>query len=1068
MSLLDSAQSLPSNNSSSTITDSTNPAHNDSTDSTTSADQDTASGSHQTPIPSVTSPSVSAPAPASASLLTESHVTSSISSSPGLLINSSASTSSTIVSSAVDAALSSIRPTIASLEDSSASLRTFRVLYDPFLDASKSKNTTVLCRYQDDLTEEDKKDPQDPRRTAANYSYLISKTRRAFKGTLAPVRLERDSNSVVHHGVLVSHLSFSTTTLDLEILFAGCGDILDILIERHPVTGVGLGFGRVVFAGPEAEAAVKKAVETLHGKQMDRGPLKVISDGSGSKFRKAKANVAARIEAAKAKAALAAESSHDRDIYTNDDDMEIDDASTPPPSNMLSPSSSLPSASSSTGSLPVSSSTTSNAPTPTTTIALPLTPSTTPSSKANQQQASGTTPKRVPIPLPPNPRTRVIPLPPKPVPKEDGEIEDGSNRTKTTLSNSTNSTPRVPLPTPRRDWEKTLDLGHSLSLENYRVPPKSREMDPYRASPVPPLLMSPGAIGRPERMKQGGIVPGFHPREDFYDRRGSYFDDMQFPPDRYERYPGRRRPSRSRSRSWSRSRSRERSSSPAWGLEAKLHGLGMRRGRGIHAEKRVPAAENDYSGWQKDLACLIISRDCLPFHRITVENMKQEFDKFGPERIERHGENWYIRFVSLEQARKCHVVLNEKPLLGQRITITLHVPGDDNLPPELLPRKVNAREPGHRRLSDTGRKPNLGGGVSRVKAPTKEESLVRWASDMIMKELFQVFLKDLGSRVIGPTIYDFLNPAIRKAKELERAHTQEQDKDLDSFKGPEGSQLQQDASVGMDEPASGKHISLKPSEQGSSRLSLDAPRHDPKLSIKDAHQLAHPEVLPKLPSFKKRTQTDPNAGHKPRMETDAKRSKKKKRSKDITGRRSRSQNRSHSRSRSSRSRSRSGSRIRYRSRSRSISRSPTPLRSRRNYKTHGRSRSSSRSNSRSRSRGRPSTRYVDSESETERHKSGNKKFERSRHYSSGARSASSQDEDRGPMNSRRLQKKGGKSSRHLSKKGNQMGNKKQPSLRDYLSSSDDGRRADDFLTEFHQRQPQGESSDDYMDEDLLP
>ncbi|KAG0013166.1 hypothetical protein BGZ80_011249 [Entomortierella chlamydospora] len=224
----------------------------------------------------------------------------------------------------------------------------------------------MICRYQDDLTEEDRNDPQDPRRTAANnYCYIISKTRRAFKGALTPIRFERDSNSVAQHGVLVSHLAFTTTTLDLEILFAGCGDILDIIIERHPVTGVGLGFGRVVFAGPEAEAAVKKAVDTLHGKQMDRGPLKVISDGSGSKFRKAKANVAARIEAAKAKAVHTVESNHDRDIYTNDDDMEIDDASTPPPSNMLSPSSSLPSASSSTGSIPASSTTPSSVPVPT-------------------------------------------------------------------------------------------------------------------------------------------------------------------------------------------------------------------------------------------------------------------------------------------------------------------------------------------------------------------------------------------------------------------------------------------------------------------------------------------------------------------------------------------------------------------------------------------------------------------------------------------------------------------------------------------------------------------------------
>ncbi|KAG0078734.1 histone methyltransferase set1, partial [Podila epicladia] len=55
-----------------------------------------------------------------------------------------------------------------------------------------------------------------------------------------------------------------------------------------------------------------------------------------------------------------------------------------------------------------------------------------------------------------------------------------------------------------------------------------------------------------------------------------------------------------------------------------------------------------------------------------------------------------------------------------------------------------------------------------------------------------------------------------------------------------------------------------------------------------------------------------------------------------------------------------------------------------------------------------------------------------------------------------------------SKKGSSTHSKKQTQrLRDYLSSSDDGRHQDDFLTEFHQRQPLGDSSDEYSaDEDV--
>ncbi|KAF9297382.1 histone methyltransferase set1 [Mortierella antarctica] len=912
-------------------------------------------------------------------------------------------------------------PRLASLSDNLSNVRNFKVLYDPFLDASKSRNASLICRYQDDLTEEDKSDPLDPRRTAANYSYLISKTRKAFKGTLTPVRFERDNNSITQHGVLISHLAFNTTTLDLEILFAGCGDILDIIIERHPVTGTGLGFGRVVFAGSDAEAAVKKAVDTLHGREMERGPLKVISDGSGTKFRKAKANVMARIEAAKAKAALAAENNHDRDLYTNEDDMEIDDASTPPPSN--------------------GSSTTTIPPTTSTTSTLPSTPTVTPQSGSTPAASSSKTrtstttnpPKRIPIPLPPTPRAR-IPLPEKP-PPELHQVR--GNRPQTTKEDDDDrsklgslSTAR-PAPGAIRDWEKAGEMGHTPTIDPYRMAPKSRDIDSYRPGPNP-ILLSPG-IGRGDWMKQGVLPPGPIPRDEFYDRRGSYFEDMPF--ERFERYPGRRRShSRSRSRSWSRSRSRERSFSPGW-PDSVVHLGGPRRlsGRG-RTEKRGTGFEPEAgAGWQRDLACLIINRDCLPFHRISIEDMKREFDKFGPERVERHGENWYIRFVSLAQARRCHVVLDQKPLLGQKISITLHEPGDDKLPPELLPRRESIKEQ-HRRPSDSGRK--VSSNTTRTKTPSKDEALVRWTSDLIMRELFQVFLKDLGNRVIAPTIYDFLNPATRKAREMERALA------------PQKEEQSEETSTPFDNlPAEDTFDTVK--EEESKR---DKVVSKPAKTAKEANgrELKHKEsvlpldAIPKLPSFKKRQQADGVTRVSGATDKEKKRSKP---------RRSEARHGSISRSRSRSPRYRSQSRSRSRPRKpRGRSSSVTRMRSR--------SRSPGMSASRSRSRGRTTSRYVDSGSDRERTKSG-KKSERSK--LSGVQSSSSQDESQGP---RRLLKK--KSKQQRTKKGPSTHSKKQTQrLRDYLSSSDDGRHQDDFLTEFHQRQPLGESGDDYSaDEDV--
>lgn len=930
---------------------------------------------------------------------------------PSTIASSSSNSTSLFPTSGGPSSLIGSGPRLASLSDNLSNVRNFKVLYDPFLDASKSRNASLICRYQDDLTEEDRSDPLDPRRTAANYSYLISKTRKAFKGTLTPVRFERDNNSITQHGVLISHLAFNTTTLDLEILFAGCGDILDIIIERHPVTGTGLGFGRVVFAGSDAEAAVKKAVDTLHSREMERGPLKVISDGSGTKFRKAKANVMARIEAAKAKAALAAENNHDRDLYTNEDDMEIDDASTPPPSN-----------GSSTATLPPTTSTTSTLPS-----TLTITPApgstTTPSSKTRTSNTTTNPPKRIPIPLPPTPRAR-IPLPEKPPPELHQVRGNRPQPPKEEEDDRNKLAPISTRPTPGtiRDWEK--GEGHTPT-DLYRMAPKSRDIDSYRPGPNP-ILLSPG-IGRGDWMKQGVLPPGPIPRDEFYDRRGSYFEDMPF--ERYERYPGRRRShtSRSRSRSWSRSRSRERSFSPGWPDSVHLGGPRRLSARG-RTEKRGTGFEPEAGvGWQRDLACLIINRDCLPFHRISIEDMKREFDKFGPERVERHGENWYIRFVSLAQARRCHVVLDQKPLLGQKISITLHEPGDDKLPPELLPRRESIKEQ-HRRPSDSGRK-SASSNASRAKTPSKDEALVRWTSDLIMRELFQVFLKDLGNRVIAPTIYDFLNPATRKAKELERALAppkKEQDEDTltplnnlteDAFEDVKDEESKPDKVVSK---------SVKPVKEANGRES----KHKESVLPSDA--------IPKLPSFKKRQQADGVA----RSGATNKEKKRKPRRSEAQGSASRSRSRS----------------PRYRSQSRSRSRPHRPRgRSSSLTRMRSRSRSPGMSASRSRSRGRTTSRFVDSGSERERTKSG-KKFERSK--LSGVQSSSSQDE--GP---RRLHKKNSKQRR--TKKGASHSKKQTPRLRDYLSSSDDGRRQDDFLTEFHQRQPLGDSSDDYSaDEDV--
>ena len=330
---------------------------------------------------------------------------------------------------------------------------------------------------------------------------------------------------------------------------------------------------------------------------------------------------------------------------------------------------------------------------------------------------------------------------------------------------------------------------------------------------------------------------------------------------------------------------------------------------------------------------------------------------------------------------------------------------------------------------------------------------MRSASDMIMRELFQVFLKDLGNRVIVPAIYDFLNPATRKTKANERRRmpTEVVDRSESKSKVDESIALSSmedpSADMNVDEGANGSrdsnvHGQLQKSSETKSSVKTEA--------VKNESSSLNLQSLDSLPKFKKRPQANSETVRAPRADKGVTRSRKTK----PSARRSRSRDSSSSRSRSR------PNQHRYRRHSRSVSRSPSPSRHHGGSKSRGRSVSRSRSRSqsagRSHSRGR---RYAGSGSDMERVKSGKKKTSKSKRYSE-AESDSSQDEGRGRNGSKKSHNKKGGTTDRSNKKAS--GNKKstQQRLRDYMSSSDDG-PVDDFLEEFRQRQPLGDSSDEY-------
>lgn len=78
---------------------------------------------------------------------------------PSTIASSSSNSTSLFPTSGGPSSLIGSGPRLASLSDNLSNVRNFKVLYDPFLDASKSRNAGLICRYQDDLTEEVRKNP---------------------------------------------------------------------------------------------------------------------------------------------------------------------------------------------------------------------------------------------------------------------------------------------------------------------------------------------------------------------------------------------------------------------------------------------------------------------------------------------------------------------------------------------------------------------------------------------------------------------------------------------------------------------------------------------------------------------------------------------------------------------------------------------------------------------------------------------------------------------------------------------------------------------------------------------
>jgi hypothetical protein len=137
-------------------------------------------------------------------------------------------------------------------------------------------------------------------------------------------------------------------------------------------------------------------------------------------------------------------------------------------------------------------------------------------------------------------------------------------------------------------------------------------------------------------------------------------------------------------------------------------------------------------------------------------------------------DDWFITFTSLSAARKAFGATDKQKLMEYTMEINL------NSNVDLHSDRPTAEKP-LSKSTDTSAPPSLAGSVNgwgntiagpevngkddswKKKHATGEE-LIQHAKEMLTQELVDVFMKDIKSRIVSPSIYDFLNPKLRSSK----------------------------------------------------------------------------------------------------------------------------------------------------------------------------------------------------------------------------------------------------------------------------------------------------------------
>ncbi|KAI9252426.1 hypothetical protein BDA99DRAFT_607901 [Phascolomyces articulosus] len=630
--------------------------------------------------------------------------------------------------------------------------RTYRVVYDPELDQSKHKqNQQIIRKFEDDDQTSDP--PRDPRLSVLGYGKNTSKGNKTYRPKLISVQFLVDSNSVVTKhpvAIVVSNLSPLATETHITTHFSKYGEVMLVTIEKCPTTGGSLGVARVEFDANVKEAAAR-AVEHSNGRYMGRaGPLRVELDSSGDKL---KAIVTERtMRGNNNHSSTASNSSSSGNSRMEDTNVIGRDSGGSSNSLKQQRTDSIKSSSSHHEEGEV--------------VDDELSPTTMKYSNSNSgATGSGSRYDMKNIPPPPPPPAPIAPplshhpyhhrssssyrydnyrgyrgVPPPPPPPH--------------VSPGTTPPPPPPPPPP-----------YASRYPPPPPPPSSRHLDSDHYEPTSRSNRPPPPRWNSRGSPSGSPSPGYRSRSRSRSRsigrepRGYYADR------RWDEHDYERERDRERERDWDRGRYRRRNE--YWG----------------------PAQERRLRE-DRDQPSLVISRQCLPFQRGILEDLRKLFYYYNCVDLYHDEENWHIVFDSTSAAKRGFTAANGQQLMGYTLTITLSDPTASSSPSSRRDPTIKDRSDEPRRDSDSASEapPRSTASVSSVTRSSEEvrksstpkpdeekpttstktnenKPIKEQAKDLLMEELANVFVKDLKSRVVGPAINDFHNPELRKSRE---------------------------------------------------------------------------------------------------------------------------------------------------------------------------------------------------------------------------------------------------------------------------------------------------------------